>query len=127
MEPRVVPRPNGGGEDGIGLRLDFRPEAAIRLSYVTGAVFLEDTLLERGEGVSPTSSMLRRGEAATGGLCARPPACGLPGRYGFGAEDLPSRRAITSLLSSSSADSRDMITVVVRLGACRMGETVSEP
>lgn len=53
------------------------------------------------------SSMLRTGDCAAAGLCARAP--GLPILLGRGADVLPSSRAITSLRSSSRADSRDIV------------------
>ena len=56
-----------------------------------------------------TSSMLRMGEAAEPGLCAR--AAGLSARRPPGLW-LPSRRATTSLISSSiAASSDDMVAV----------------
>jgi hypothetical protein len=69
--------------------------------------------LLRWAGVS-TSSMLRMGSAAGPGLCVR--AAGLSARRPPGLW-LPSRRATTSLISSSiAASSDDMVAVFAVLG-----------
>lgn len=59
--------------------------------------------------VISTSSMLRIGEAAEPGLWVR--AAGLSGRRPPG-RCLPSKRALTSLISSSMAASSDAMVVV---------------
>jgi hypothetical protein len=72
--------------------------------------------LLRWAGVS-TSSMLRMGDAAELGLCAR--AAGLSARRPPGLW-LPSKRATTSLISSSiAASSDDMVAVFAVLGVRR--------
>lgn len=95
----IMLRPEGGGDEGMDPRLLLRAPGRETASSML-----------RGVGGPPISSMLRTGDAVVAGLCARAAREGLsarPGRGGGGL--LPSKRAMTSLLSSSSADSRDMV------------------
>jgi hypothetical protein len=67
--------------------------------------------LELRRWLPSTSSMLRMGEAAEPGLCARWATEGLSGRRP-GAFCLPSSRPMTSFISASRAASRDAMVVL---------------
>ena len=101
-------RGGGGGELGSSiLRTLLDPEGNLGVVGLVIPTPVPAIEAWRGTGAAPMSSMLRTGDCAAAGLCAR--ALGLPILLGRGAGVLPSSRAITSLRSSSRADSRDIV------------------
>lgn len=101
----------GGGEDASSMLLTAGGMLVGLLTPGPGTTgtAIEVCLVKLG---SPMSSMLRTGDCAAAGLCARPT---LASELAFG-RLLPSSRAITSLRSSSKADSRDILSSLVMAG-----------